>query len=210
MNKPSLLFFRHGNTFEADEQAVWIGASSNPALTAEGEAQADAAARYIENNFAPLEEITAGPLVRTVRFAEIVADKLNQNFAIDDRLREIDYGFWEGLNKADIVQRYGVQLLEQWEQRGQWPEGMGWLPQPADLQNSLGDFLAEQHKKLTSGSSTRMAVTSNGILRTIYNLITGKTAGVEAKVKTGNVCVLEPEERGWRIVMWNKKPDQVL
>jgi len=152
-----------------------------------------------------VDEITAGPLLRTVRFAEIVSDKLNQNFTIDDRLREIDYGFWEGLSKTDIIQRYGVPLLEQWEQKGQWPEGMGWLPLPSDLQNALSGFLKEQHKKLTEGSPSRMAVTSNGILRTIYGLITGKTAGIEAKVKTGNLCVLEAEERGWRIAAWDQK-----
>ncbi len=205
MNKTVLVFFRHGNTFEPGEQAVWIGARTNMPLTTEGEAQAKAAAKYIESNVAPLDEIVSGPLQRTVRFAEIIGDCLNQNFEIDDRLREIDYGFWEGLSRLDIVQRYGSALLEQWEQHGRWPEGMGWQPQSVELQKDLSDFLDERHAKLTAGSAARLVVTSNGILRTIYNLTTGKPPGIEAKVKTGNMCMLEPEGSGWRILKWNEK-----
>ncbi|MDD5585385.1 MAG: histidine phosphatase family protein [Alphaproteobacteria bacterium] len=207
MISPVLILFRHGNTFEAGQTPVWVGARTDLPLTAEGEAQAKAAADYVRNAAVSVEAMVAGPLQRTRRFADVIGAVVKQTAIIDDRLREIDYGLWEGLSGDVIKQRYGAAALEAWEKNGQWPEGMNWSPSLEELQKNLRAFLREQRERLQSGKGFRIAVTSNGILRLVYQIVTGNKPGNEAKVKTGHYCVLVPEKDGWRIEGWNKNPD---
>ncbi len=204
---PLLLLFRHGNTFNAGETATWVGARTDMKLTAEGEAQAHAAAVYVKSHFMPLGGLIAGPLSRTRRFAEIIATKTESVFVLDERLTEIDYGLWENKSSEEIRALYGNAALEAWEKEGAWPEEANFAPSKAKLETNIRNFLAEQHQKLlTQGAATRAAVTSNGILRFMFAQITGKSPA-EGKVKTGHYCALSPTEEGWRIESWNAKPE---
>ncbi len=212
MKKASLILFRHGNTFEAGQTPVWVGARTDLALTADGEKQALAAAAYVEQRFDPVVEIVAGPLLRTCRFAEIIANQARQPFRVDERLREIDYGLWEGLDSVAIRQKYGTEPLEQWEKFGDWPKAMQWKPSLEELNAALADFLREQNRKLVDTmmdspeGAYNIAVTSNGILRLIYTLVTGKPCEQANKVKTGHACVLAPDGEGWHVMAWNENP----
>lgn len=212
MKKAALILFRHGNTFEAGQTPVWVGARTDMPLTAEGERQAAAAAVYVEQRFDPVVEIVAGPLQRTCRFAEIVAEQVRRSFSVDERLREIDYGLWEGLDSVTLRQRFGSEALERWENLCEWPKDMGWSPPLAELKDSLAGFLREQNRKLVAAMTDspegayHIAVTSNGILRLIYTLVTNKPCEKTDKVRTGHVCVLAPDGEGWHIMTWNENP----
>lgn len=204
----SLILLRHGNTFEAGQTPVWVGARTDLPLTAEGEAQARAASEYLARIcFFPSPHcpasLVSGPLKRTRRMAEIIGERAGLDFTVDERLREIDYGLWEGLSGEEISRRYGAEDLERWERGGIWPDAAGWSPAQSALINSVKSFLRECH-----GTTGRIAVTSNGILRIVHSLVTGQTAGGAAKVKTGHVCVLEPNGTGWNVVEWNKNPEE--
>jgi len=212
MKKSALILFRHGNTFEAGQTSVWVGARTDMPLTEEGERQAFAAATYAELSFSPVFEITAGPLQRTARFAEIIAQQARMEFAIDERLREIDYGPWEGLDNVTIRQKFGSEPFEMWDKYGQWPKDMGWQPPLEELNGKLSEFLGEQNRKLrnrmmeTPEGAYHIAVTSNGILRLIYMLVTGKPCEQTMKVKTGHACILAPDGDNWHVMRWNENP----
>lgn len=204
---PVLILARHGNTFEKDQTPTWVGAKTDLPLTSEGEAQAQRLADLIAKDYAPLGAIIAGPLKRTQRMAEIVGQKVNNIFTIDERLTEIDYGLWENKSGEDIARQYGREILEKWEQEGVWPEDMLWAPSEDKLIRNISHFLEEQHKRLGEKNAiNRLAITSNGILRFVYRALTGKAAGTDAKVKTGAYCVLEPTATGWTIKSWNTRP----
>lgn len=205
-NKPTLILVRHGNTFESGQQAVWVGARTDLPLTSRGEMQAQMAIRYIGQKYPWVKAITAGPLRRTMTSAAIMAAHLGAEFTTDRRLCEIDYGKWEGLTNAQIVERYGATTLEQWEQFGVWPSDMNWQPSPATLKSYLQEVLDEQHEKLKVGPVSRVIVTSNGIMRILHEMITGHPGGVDTKVKTGSLCALEPTETGWDIAGWDIAP----
>jgi probable phosphoglycerate mutase len=206
MTQPALILFRHGNTFEAGQTATWVGARTDMPLTAEGEEQAKAAAQYARQHAGLIDALLAGPLQRTRRFADIIGEAIDRTATIDERLREIDYGSWEDLDGESIRQQFGAAPLDAWQEKGIWPEGMNWSPSLETLQNNLGDFLQAQHEKLNAGSGSRLAVTSNGILRLVYQIVTGHLPNGDVKVKTGNYCVLVSEDKGWKIREWNKKP----
>lgn len=209
---PSLILFRHGNTFESGETPVMVGARTDLPLTATGEEQAHAASVLLDARLS-VRSITAGPLQRTQRFAQIIARDLSSEVRVttDNRLREIDYGQWEGLDSPTIIARYGESALRAWEQHGEWPdEVIGWQPSRQKLSDTLADFLSEQHQLLSqhgSDAGVNIAITSNGILRIIYALVTNRSPDSAAKVKTGGMCVLTPmPPSGWQIATWNITP----
>lgn len=206
MTRPALILFRHGNTFETGQTPMWVGARTDLPLTAEGEAQAKRAAAYVRQKAGSLSAIMAGPLQRTRRFADIIAAQVCLSVAVDPRLREIDYGLWEGLDSDVIKERYGAPALENWETKNIWPEGMNWSPPFDVVMESLRSFLQEQHGQLKASSALRLAVTSNGILRLLHDLVAGNAESA-AKVKTGHYCRLVPADDGWTIQTWNASPD---
>ncbi len=204
---PHLILIRHGNTFETGETTTQVGARTDMKLTAKGEEQGQAAAAMVAARFLPLGGLIAGPLQRTRRFAELIAAKANAVYTVDERLIEIDYGAWENISSDEIRARYGDAELDAWEKDGAWPESANFAPSLEKLMKNIQGFLAEQHKILTTeGALSRVAVTSNGILRFVYHFITGAAPGPDAKVKTGNYCILTPTPSGWVLTEWNKKP----
>lgn len=204
---PHLILVRHGNTFSKEDICTWVGARTDLPLTAAGEDQAHAIAAMLESSYFPLGGIITGPLLRTRRMAEIVANRAKNVYVLDEKLTEIDYGFWENKSSEEIKMEY-PDLLDAWENNGTWPEDMHWVPSEDKLNSNIDVFLKEQHKILrTPESLNRVAITSNGILRFVYNHLTGHAPGPEAKVKTGHYCVLAPTETGWDILEWNKKPE---
>jgi len=204
---PQLILVRHGNTFESGETPTFVGGRTDMNLTAKGEAQGQAIAAMIHDKFMPLESIVTGPLIRTRRFAEMIHAETGVPFSVDQRLCEIDYGLWENKTTEDVIAQYGAACFEAWEFEGVWPATMGWSPDQATLNENIRSLLAQQHEKLrATGSTNRVLVTSNGILRIVYRLVTGHRPDNAAKVKTGHYCVLSPTAEGWTIDAWNEKP----
>lgn len=200
---PVLILARHGNTFEKGQTPTMVGARTDMPLTQEGEAQGHALAEKLASYF-PLGGIITGPLIRTKRFAEIISQKANNVFVIDERLTEVDYGLWENKTSADIAAQYGPEILENWEKEGIWPQDMNWAPSEEKLKRNIHMFLDEQHKKLLGhGALNRVVITSNGILRFVYRHLTDHAPDAAAKVKTGNYCVLMPTQEEWKIEGWN-------
>lgn len=202
-----LILVRHGNTFEADQTPTFVGARTDLPLTAKGEEQGHAIAALIASDYAPVEAVISGPLLRTRRFGEIIGAQTQNAYSIDERLREVDYGLWENQTSAAVRAEHGDALVDAWEKDGVWPVGMGWSPSLDVLKDNVAAFMAEQHKKLLrADAANRVVVTSNGILRFVFSHITGKPADHEAKVGTGRFCILETTPHGWTIKAWNQKP----
>ncbi|MDD3288801.1 MAG: histidine phosphatase family protein [Alphaproteobacteria bacterium] len=206
MKKAALVLVRHGNTFGEGDKIVWVGARTDMPLTAKGEQQARCAALYIAEKFPSIVSIATGPLKRTRSMAAIIAEKMSMSCSLDDRLCEIDYGKWEGLSSEEIAALYGQDVLDQWDKTGVWPENMEWKPTLNEIKSGLQSFLNEMSAEILSDSAPRLAVTSNGILRIIHSLITPGASPAAAKVKTGNICVIEPGKSGWKIISWDLRP----
>ena len=101
---------RHGNTFNAGEKVVMVGAKEDLALTEFGRQQAKAVGCVLYGAGIELTHILAGPLKRTQEFARIIVDALGVALRIssDSRLTELDYGAWSGLSEGEIVALSGV------------------------------------------------------------------------------------------------------
>jgi len=201
-----LILARHGNTFRPEDTPVWVGARSDMPLVEKGLAQAQALAEMLQKAHIMPEIVVAGPLQRTRRTAEIVAETLkipSNKIHIDARLTEIDYGTWEGKSSEAIIAAGDGAELAAWNKASVFPTTPGWSPSEAQIIVDSCAIMAE----LNTGTS--LIITSNGILRFFALAAVNAKDFPDRKVSTGHICVMEYGADGWRITQWNQPPERV-
>ncbi len=206
-----LLLARHGNTFEAGDKVVWVGARTDLPLTAKGREQAAALGEGLQPVRARLKRIVSGPLKRAHEHAAIAARSLNFEgpLEIDERLREIDYGLWEACSTEEIQALGGACELKAWDVSGVWPHSPGWSP-PQEVIAANVARLAESLAASLDSDDAALLVTSNGILKFFLTLVPHAFDDMAArgllKVSTGHCCALHCQAGTWRVVFWNRQP----
>lgn len=211
-----LLLARHGNTFGPGDTPVMVGARSDLPLVERGEGQARALGEALRLAGVDPHRVYAGPLRRTADFARIAlaAAGADRPVMLDERLREIDYGPWEGKTDAEVEAAHGGAVLVAWRERSEWPAAAGWSPDEASLQARVLAFAEEAVAGLPP-EDTVLVVSSNGVLRYFLKLIPGAFAAAvaegTAKVGTGKLCLLTHDEAdGWSLVFWNRDPGELV
>ena len=99
----TLYLVRHGQT-ENSRRKAYSG-RADVALTERGREQARAAARQLAG--AGVDAVICSPLSRARDTAQAIADATGAPLTIDERLTEIDYGDFEGLDRAEASARLG-------------------------------------------------------------------------------------------------------
>lgn len=207
-----LFLIRHGNTFNAGETPVRVGANEDLPLTQEGEMQARRLGAAMKAaGIVPAAAVT-GPLQRTRRHLEIVLAELNASppVTVDERLREIDYGAWGGLSDEEIGRRFGPRAAEElaaWNRESRWPkETVTWRPDPDTIAGNAAALTAELAGRLAP-EDCALVCSSNGILRYFLEITAKKMAAVgdrgKAKMKTGALSLLDVRDVGTQVVFWN-------
>ncbi|MFC0581171.1 histidine phosphatase family protein [Micrococcoides hystricis] len=102
MSASTIYLLRHGQTDWNAEQR-FQGSTDIP-LNDIGRAQAHAVAPYMAN-LNP-DCIVASPLQRAHHTALAVAERLDMQVNLDDRLRETEGGNWEGLTFAELYEKF--------------------------------------------------------------------------------------------------------
>lgn len=98
-----LYLTRHGVT-EGNRRHVWQGITDIP-LSEEGEEQAGLLSQLLKD--CPIKEIYSSPLQRAASTAyEVHKNHPDAEFHIESRLREIDFGFFEGMTYQEVKKRY--------------------------------------------------------------------------------------------------------
>lgn len=203
-----MILCRHGNTFNAGEKVVMVGAREDLPLTEVGRAQADAVADALRRSSFVPTRVYAGPLRRTRESAQRITAMLSfsESITIDPRLTELDYGEWGGLSDQEIADRWGTSVLEAWQLRSVRPESVSFYPSEAELESDVRSLL----KELQSYQGFSLVVSSNGRLREFGRQV-GTSDGAGAwKVRTGMVCVLEFVDDAWRVLLWDAEPMRLV
>lgn len=119
---PRLLLVRHGET-DWNRQKRFQGQIDVP-LNAQGRVQAEQAGAFLES--VPLMKAVSSPMLRPKQTAEVILQKHpGLTLELNEDLREIGHGLWEGKLEAEIEQGY-PGLLAQWQSAPgtvQMPEG---------------------------------------------------------------------------------------
>lgn len=101
------VLLRHGQTaYSLDKRFSGIG---DPELTDVGRAQAAAAAKRLSRR-TDLAAVVSSPLRRARATAQAVADLLGRPVAVEEDLRETDFGDWEGSTFAEVRARWPAEL----------------------------------------------------------------------------------------------------
>jgi broad specificity phosphatase PhoE len=98
-----LYIVRHGET-ESSVRMAYSG-RSDVALTPAGHEQARSAGEQLAS--AGIDAVISSPLSRARDTAQAIADATGAPLRIDERLTEIDYGDFEGLDRAEALERFG-------------------------------------------------------------------------------------------------------
>jgi broad specificity phosphatase PhoE len=103
----TLILTRHGRAAADD---IMLGGQLDVPLTADGRAEAQALGRRLAG--VRIDRIVASPMARTLETAQVVA--AGRPIEVDERLRELDYGRWEGLTYPE-VDAHDPELRARWE-----------------------------------------------------------------------------------------------
>jgi broad specificity phosphatase PhoE len=103
----TLILTRHGQAAPGD---LMLGGQLDLRLTPEGLEEAEALARRLSG--VRIDRIVASPMLRALETAQAIAT--GRPVEVDERLRELDYGQWEGLTYAEIEAR-DPELRARWE-----------------------------------------------------------------------------------------------
>lgn len=150
----SLIYIiRHGKT-ELNKSNVLQGRSDYP-LNDEGIKQVEEAAYILKN--VTFDYVFSSPLIRSVRTAEIVVPQ--SSIQIDERLIEMDYGSYEGVNLMNPpaeIQKFFSDFVH-----NEAPEGMEQLSSVVDR---AGKFIEDIRKLSGNILISTHAIAMKGLL----------------------------------------------
>lgn len=104
----SLLLLRHGETNLSLERR--FSGRGDAELTANGLAQASAAAERLSRDPYRLDAIVTSPFKRACQTAEAVAQRTGLDVEVYEDLREADFGAWEGHTFTEVQRRWPAEL----------------------------------------------------------------------------------------------------
>ncbi|MFC6286798.1 bifunctional RNase H/acid phosphatase [Nocardioides sp. GCM10027113] len=110
----TLVLVRHGVTNHTVEKRFSGGlASANPGLSDEGRDQVRATADWLAPLAGEVAAVVASPVRRTLESAEILADRLGLDVAVEPGFAEMEFGEWDGLTFDEVAQRH-PEALDAW------------------------------------------------------------------------------------------------
>jgi broad specificity phosphatase PhoE len=151
---------RHGETMNG---ARLRGSLDDP-LTDEGWRQMEAAMV----NAGPWDGIVSSPLSRCAAFAEALAFRLNLPVKIDERLREIHFGAWEGLSYAELMATAPTALMHFYQDPLRYPP-----PAAEPLEDFQERTLAALSEQFTPLNTSRriLFITHGGVIRVLLSYV---------------------------------------
>src|SRR5258706_10327646 len=148
MPTPRLILVRHGETI-ANREYRYIGSRDDP-LSTHGQTQAEQLAEAL--SILPVTAVYSSPLQRASSTALSIAARVSFEVQIVDDLREVSFGAWEGLSRAEVQARSpeDAQHLHDWEKNMALapPEGESFEAMRARVCAAI-ERLAQQHPDQT-------------------------------------------------------------
>ena len=115
------LLIRHGHTVLNDSDTYF--STRDPGLSEKGLEQADCLAKLLQH--IDIAAVFSSPLQRARQTAQVLAEAKDLAVGIDERLRELDTGAFEGLN-AEALRSRDPDFLQRWRTSPAdlvWPRG---------------------------------------------------------------------------------------
>ncbi|GAB97071.1 putative phosphoglycerate mutase [Kineosphaera limosa] len=198
-----LAIVRHGIT-DHNASTIWQG-HLDTSLNATGQAQAHAAARAL-SRMEPVF-VRSSDLRRARHTAEAIAAACGLELVIDERLREIDVGAWQGMAQHEVVQHYS-QLWEainggQDLARGEHGESV------ADVVRRARPAVDDAIAALPEGELGLLVthgVTARALVADLIGLDQTQAWTAFTGLRNCHWALLHETPTGWRLAHWNDGP----
>jgi phosphoserine phosphatase len=182
-----LLLVRHGET-EWNRVARFQGGIDVP-LNENGRKQAQQAAEFLKD--VPIDFAVSSPMLRPKETAELILkNHPNIKLELQEKLKEINHGLWEGKLESEIKQEY-ADLLYQWQiapETVQMPEGEN-LQQVWDRAIACWDGIIEAAGVSDTELKTGLVVAHDAINKVILCHVLGLSPASIWSIKQGNGAV---------------------
>ncbi|MFC9929892.1 bifunctional RNase H/acid phosphatase [Streptomyces sp. NPDC127190] len=139
----TLVLLRHGETPLTPQKRFSGSGGTDPSLSAAGREQAHRVAEALARR-GTVQAVIASPLARTRETAGVVAARLGLEVAVDEGLRETDFGAWEGLTFGEVRERYPDDLN-------------AWLADPEAHPTGGGESFAETATRIAAARDKLVA-----------------------------------------------------
>jgi len=137
-----LLLVRHGEVL-SNRELRYVGSRDEP-LADSGIAQADGLAAALAP--LPVRAVYSSPLLRAKETGRRIAAALEVELKLEERLREQSFGDWEGLTRAEVLERDAENLLRWETDLGTAPPGGESLASVQQRALGLVEDLARGHR----------------------------------------------------------------
>jgi len=198
MEATRILLVRHGET---DWNATGrIQGHNDKPLNAAGRLQARQAAQRLARE--PIRALYSSDLARAFETATIIGESLGLTVVTSPRLRERQYGAWEGLTAAEIQARYPEQYAL-WRARA-----TDFAPPQGETRSQLLtralaelQMIARRHVR-----EVVVVVTHGGLCYVLINHILGGVDGDRREFTFGNASIHTMEVTGdqWSMISMNE------
>ncbi|MEV7595140.1 bifunctional RNase H/acid phosphatase [Streptomyces sp. NPDC089922] len=105
----TFVLLRHGETALTPQKRFSGSGGSDPELSPAGRRQAAAVAEALAAR-GTIQTVVSSPLRRCRETAAAVADRLGLAVTVEEGLREVDFGAWEGLTFGEVQERFPDDL----------------------------------------------------------------------------------------------------
>jgi broad specificity phosphatase PhoE len=190
----TLLLVRHGET-DWNATHRWQG-FTGPPLNALGVRQAHELVEKLDGT--DLAAIYGSDSARAVQTAEIVAEFCGLEVRQDARLREVNFGEWEGLTREEINERYAGAFRE-------WDACRLAAPTGGETDLEMAERVIEALREIAANHPDKcvLVVTSGGPIRAVQADASGVDQGT-ARLhfeRAANCAVHEVRVEGQRFVV---------
>lgn len=181
-----MIFIRHGVTILNEQQRY--GGITDAVLSEKGIRDMERYAEYYKD--IPFGSVYVSPLKRAVQTAEMITG----TYHLDERLREMDFGIFEGLTYHEISTRFPVES-EQWQQdfvHYRIPHGESL----ADVFERTKSFI----KDLGQAQDRVLVVTHAGIIRCALSMAFGNpTFFYKFHIHHSTASVINIQQEYWYV-----------
>ncbi|MFD6229815.1 bifunctional RNase H/acid phosphatase [Streptomyces sp. NPDC060232] len=132
----TFVLLRHGETALTPQKRFSGSGGSDPELSPAGRRQAAAVAEALAAR-GTVQTVVSSPLLRCRETAQAVADRLGLAVTVEQGLREVDFGAWEGLTFAEVRERFPDDL-------------QAWLDSPKAAPTGGGESFAAATRRISA------------------------------------------------------------
>ena len=181
-----IYFVRHGQTDWNVEHRIQSGGAAEVDLNAVGVAQAEATADGLARLGLAFGRIYASPYRRARHTAEIICSRIGGAPVLDDRLREFEFGDYNGTS-------YGEAGYIDDNLRAAFENPPAFVPHGgesyAQFLSRVGGFLESELKPLEGTCGKGLVVAHRGVLNAVATILEKRDISLFWKNDTGNCGV---------------------